>query len=42
MATSHRQRLFNETNWTNIQADTAAYVKSKALLKRAALGFHRQ
>ena len=30
---------FNETNWTNIQADTAAYVKSKALAERAAWHF---
>jgi nucleoside-diphosphate-sugar epimerase len=30
---------FNETNWTNIQADTAAYVKSKALAERAAWDF---
>ncbi|HWY96223.1 MAG TPA: aldehyde reductase [Steroidobacteraceae bacterium] len=30
---------FNETNWTNIQVDTAAYVKSKALAERAAWDF---
>ncbi len=30
---------FNETNWTNIKVDTAAYVKSKALAERAAWDF---
>ena len=30
---------FDETDWTNIQADTAAYVKSKALAERAAWNF---
>jgi nucleoside-diphosphate-sugar epimerase len=30
---------FNETNWTNIQVDTAAYVKSKTLSERAAWDF---
>jgi nucleoside-diphosphate-sugar epimerase len=30
---------FNETNWTNIKVDTAAYVKSKTLAERAACDF---
>jgi nucleoside-diphosphate-sugar epimerase len=30
---------FNETNWTNLKGDTAAYVKSKALAERAAWDF---
>jgi nucleoside-diphosphate-sugar epimerase len=30
---------FNETNWTNIKVDTAAYVKSKTLAERAAWDF---
>jgi nucleoside-diphosphate-sugar epimerase len=30
---------FNETNWTNLKGDTAAYVKSKTLAERAAWDF---
>jgi nucleoside-diphosphate-sugar epimerase len=30
---------FNETNWTDIKGDTAAYVKSKTLAERAAWDF---